>query len=146
MTGKIETLHKDIFWTRCVVGLLFLFLAGMSMANWNRHPAIVRANEFLLTDRAGNVVARLGQYGYGDTCLTLTAKAHVSVANLCVQDDEGSSLDLHNLKAESRATLTPGFNVYEPLFHFRPALVISEAKNPHSVDINLGAEKTQAPD
>jgi hypothetical protein len=27
---------------------------------------------------------------------------------MCVQDEEGSSLDLHNLKSESRATLTPG--------------------------------------
>ena len=145
-TGKIEKLQKDIFWTRCVVGVLLVFLGAVSLANWTRRPATVAAHEFLVTDRAGNAVARLGQHGYGDTCLTLTAKAQVSVAKLCVQDDEGSSLDLHNLKTESRATLTPGFKTYEPFFHFRPALVISEAGNPHSVDINLGVKKTQTPD
>jgi hypothetical protein len=71
-------------------------------------------------------VARLGQDGFGDTCLILTAKQNVSVANLCVQNSEGASLDLHNLKSESRATLTPGFNLYEPMFHLQPALIITE--------------------
>jgi len=52
----------------------------------------------------------LGQNGFGDRCLTLMAKEKVAVASMCVQDEEeGSSLDLHNLKSESRATLTPGF-------------------------------------
>jgi hypothetical protein len=66
----------------------------------------IEANEFLVRDRAGKIVARLGHDDFGDTCLTLTAQQSVSVANLCVQDNEGSSLDLHNLKSDSRATLT----------------------------------------
>jgi len=37
------------------------------------------------------------------------AKERVAVANMCVQDEEGFGLDLHSLKSESRATLTPGF-------------------------------------
>ena len=77
----------------------------------------MEANEFLLMGRAGNVVARLGQYDFGDTCLTLTANQNVSVASLCVQNNEGAFLDLHNLKSESRVTLTPGFNLYEPPAH-----------------------------
>lgn len=123
---RIERLRRDVFWTKCVAAVLFLILLAGNVANWTRHPRTVEANEFLLKDRAGNVVGRLGQYDFGDTCLTLTANRNVSVANLCVQDSEGTSLDLHNLKNESRATLTPGFNLYEPVFHFQPGLVIAE--------------------
>jgi len=123
---RIEQLKRDAFRTKCVVVILFLGLATGTIANWLRHPATVTANEFVLRDRSGNVLARLGQEGFGDTCLTLTAKQNVSVASLCVQNEEGASLDLHNLKSESRATLTPGFNLYEPLFHVQSSLVITE--------------------
>jgi hypothetical protein len=126
LVSQIERLSRDVFWTKSVAALLFLCLAVGNIANWTRHPRTVEANEFLLKDRSGNVVARLGQYDFGITCLTLTANQHVSVADLCVQNDEGTSLDLHNLKSESRATLTPGFNLYEPLSHIKPDLVISE--------------------
>jgi len=124
--AKIERLQRDIFRAKCVGVVLFLCLAGGSIATWERHPKTAEANEFLLKDRAGNVVARLGQDSFEDTCLILTAKQNVSVVSLCVQNEEGASLDLHNLKSESRATLTPGFNSYEPIFHFEPALVIIE--------------------
>jgi hypothetical protein len=126
LVARIERLQRDVFRTKCVAVVLFLCLAAGSIATWARHPKTAEANEFLLKDRAGNVVARLGQDGFGDTCLILSAKQNVSVASLCVQNDEGASLDLHNLKSESRATLTPGFNLYEPMSHVRPALVITE--------------------
>ncbi len=140
LLAQIKKLRRDILWMKCVAAAVFLCLAAVSVANWRRHPATVEANEFLLKDHSGNVVARLGQYGFSDTCLTLTAKQNVSMANLCVQDSEGSSLDLHNVKSESRATLTPGFNSYEPLTRFQPALVISDAMNSHFVHIDVGAE------
>jgi hypothetical protein len=86
----------------------------------------VIAEEFLLQDRSGNILARLGQYGFGDTCRTLIAKQNVSVTSLCVQDEEGASLDLHNLKNESRVMITPAFHLYEPKSRVLPALVMSE--------------------
>jgi hypothetical protein len=104
-----EEIAEGYFWTRCVLGLALLCLATLTVANWRRHPQTVEANELLLRGHSGNVAARLGQNGFGDTCLTLMAKEKVAVASMCVQDEEGSSLDLHNLKAESRAALTPGF-------------------------------------
>jgi hypothetical protein len=122
---QIEKLRRDLIW---------------SVASWTKHPKTVEANEFLLRNPAGKIVARLGQFNFGDTCLTLTAQQNVSVANLCVQDGEGSSLDLHNLRSESRAVLTPGFSTVEPMFHFQPALIITEAMNTHFVNINVGAE------
>ena len=140
LSAQIEKLRRDILWTRCVATALFLCLAVASVANWTRHPRTVEANEFLIKDHAGNVVARLGQSDFGDTCLKLTAKQNVSIASLCVQDGEGSSLDLLNVKSQSRATLTPGFDVYEPLYHFQPALVINDAMRSHFVDIKVGTE------
>jgi hypothetical protein len=140
LPAQIERLRTEVFWTKCVAAVLVLCLAAASLANWTRHPKTIDANEFLLKDRNGNVVARLGQFDFGETCLTLTAKQDVSIANLCVQNDEGASLDLHNLKSESRAMLTPGFNLYEPSGHFQPALVINEGMNSHFVHINLGTE------
>lgn len=126
LVARIERLQRDVFRTKCVAAVLFLCLAAGSFATWERHPKTAEANEFLLKDRGGNVVARLGQDAFGDTCLTLTAAQNVSVASLCVQNDEGASLDLHNLKSESRAWLTPGFNWYEPMSREQPALVITE--------------------
>ena len=139
LVGRIERLQRDVFRTKCVAVVLFLSLAAASIATWERHPRAAEANEFLLKDGSGNVVARLGQDGFGNTCLILTAKQNVSVASLCVQNDEGASLDLHNLKSESRATLTPGFNLYEPMFRLQPALIITDHGqvidpiSPHSI-------------
>ncbi len=140
LLAQIDKLRRDLFWSKCATAVLFLCLTILVIANWTRHPKTVEASEFLVKDRFGNVVAKLGQSDFGDTCLTLTAKQSVSVASLCVQDEEGSSLDLHNLKSDSRATLTPGFNSNEPNFHFQPALVINEGMNSHFVHINLGTE------
>lgn len=126
LVATIERLRRDVFRTKCVAAVLFLCLAAGSIAAWERHPKTVEANEFLLKDRAGNVVARLGEEAYGDSCLTLTAIHNVSVASLCVQNNEGAILDLHNLRTESRATLTPGFNLSEPMSRLQPALVITE--------------------
>ena len=126
LVARIERLQRDVFRTKCVAVMLFLCIAAGGIATWERRSKTAEAGEFLLKDRAGNVVARLGQDGFGDTCLTLSANQNISVASLCVQNDEGASLDLHNLKSESRATLTPGFNLYEPRFHVKPGLVIAE--------------------
>ena len=84
-------------------------LPPLDQRQTRRHPQTVEANDFLLRGHAGNVAARLGQNGFGDTCLTLMAKEKVAVASMCVQDEEGFGLDLHSLKSESRARLTPGF-------------------------------------
>jgi len=66
--SQVKKLRKDIFWTRCVLGLALLCLATLTVANWRRHPQTVEANEFLLRGHSGNVAARLGQNGFGDTC------------------------------------------------------------------------------
>jgi hypothetical protein len=126
LVAKIERLQRDLFWTKTVSALIFFCLSVGIIVNWPRYPKTVVAEEFVLKDRTGNIVAKLGQYGFGDTCLTLTAKQNVSVASLCVQEGEGASLDLHNLKRESRVMLTPGLNLYEPMSHVPATFVMSE--------------------
>jgi hypothetical protein len=142
LSARIEKLRTEIWWSRFLAAISILCIAALSVANWMRHPKSVEANEFLVKDRAGNLVARLGQDKLGVTCLTLTAKQNVSVASLCVQDDEGSLLDLHNLNSESRATLTPGFNMFEGGGQFQPALIINAGSNDPFLHINLGKETT----
>jgi hypothetical protein len=80
---EIERLQKDLFWMKCITSVLFLCLAAAFITTWFRRPKTVEANEFVVRDRTGNVVAKLGEFGFGDTCLMLTANQHVSVANLC---------------------------------------------------------------
>jgi hypothetical protein len=142
LTSKIEALRRDMFWTRCIAGVAFLCLAAAGAVTWTRHPKTLEANEFVVRNLSGDIVARLGQDNLGDTCLTLKAKENVAVASLCVQDKEGSSLDLHNLKSESRAMLTPGFYSYEPFFQFQPALVINETMNTNFANLNVGTKTT----
>jgi hypothetical protein len=125
LASQIQKLRIDLFWTRCMLAALLLCLVAMSVTIWARHPNTVEANQFVVRNRTGNVTARLGQGNLGDTCLTLTAGQDVSVASMCVQDREGAILDLHNLKSESRATLTPGFYMSEPLAHVQPALIVN---------------------
>jgi len=140
LASKIEHLRRQMFWTRCIAGATLLCLAVAATVNWKRHAAIVEANEFLLKDRAGNVAARLGQDNLGNTCLILSAKGHVAVASLCVQDEEGSSLDLHNVKSEARATLTPGFYLWEPHDRVRPALIINDSWGTNFAHLNVDRE------
>jgi hypothetical protein len=95
LVSKVQKLLKDIFLTRCVLGLALLCLTALTIANWRQHPKTIEANELLLRGQSGNIAARLGQESFGDSCLTLMAKGKVAVASMCVQDEEGSSLDLH---------------------------------------------------
>lgn len=139
LLSQIEKLRRNLFWTKFVGMALFILVAAASVGSWTKHTKTIEANEFLVRSPDGKIVARLGQFDFGDTCLTLTAQQNVSVANLCVQDEEGTSLDLHNLKSESRATLTPGFSSSEPIFHFQPGLTINDDKN-NFVHINVGTE------
>lgn len=132
LASQIQKLRIGLFWTRCMLAALLLCLVVVSGAIWTRHPNTIEANQFIVRDRAGNVVARLGQESFGDTCLTLIANQNVSIASMCVQDREGALLDLHNLKSESRTTMTPGFYTFEPLAYFQTALIVN------GVDIATG--------
>ena len=125
LASQIQKLHKDIFWTRCILGAALVCLATVIVANSWKHPNTVEANQFLVRDRAGNVTARLGQDSFGDTCLTLVAEQNISIASMSVQGRGGASLDLHNLKSESSATLTPGFYMFEPLAQVQLALIVN---------------------
>jgi hypothetical protein len=132
LTAQLVDLRRDIFWTRCILAVLAVCLGVAVYAMWTRHPSTIEANEFVVRDRAGNIVARLGAIGLGETCLELTAKGDTSIANLCVQNEGGAILDLHNLKSESRATLTPGTHGSEGI-GLAPLLSISSTAGDPSI-------------
>jgi hypothetical protein len=114
LVAKVDRLRKDILWTKCIAGLLLVSLVAVIVGERTKHPEIVEATRFVLKDDAGNVLAKLGSESFGSTCLTLSARAAAAASQLCVADDGGSLLDLHNRKTESRVLLTPGFTGYEP--------------------------------
>jgi len=140
LAAQIDKLRRDIFWTKCIAGLLILCLVVVVIASRPRHPRIVEATRLVLKDEAGNAVATLGKEGFGETCLTLSGKAHAAVSSFCGADDGGSSLDLHDLQTESRVLLTPGFTGYEPLMNFPAGLLIEKDADKHYVKLSLGDE------
>lgn len=140
LAAQIDTLRKDIFWTKCIAALLILCLVAVVIASRPRQPKIVEGTRLVLKDEAGNVVASLGKEDFGETCLTISAKAHAAVSALCVADDGGSSLDLHDLQTESRVLLTPGFTGHEPLLQFPAGLLIEKDASKHFVNLRLGDE------
>ncbi|MFI5098581.1 MAG: hypothetical protein ACHQT6_11470 [Candidatus Acidiferrales bacterium] len=141
LAAQVDKLRRDILWTKCIAGLLILCLVAVVIVSRPRHPKIVEATQLILKDEAGNVVASLGKGAFGETCLTLSAKAHAAVSELCVADDGGGFLDLHDLNTESRATLTPGFTMHESLAtHFPAGLLIEKDASKHFVNMSLRDE------
>ncbi len=140
LATKVDRLRRDVFWTKCIAGLLILCLVAVVIATRPKHPKTVEGTKFVIKNDVGNVIATLGKEGFGSTCLTLSAKEHAAVARLCVDDDGGGFLDLHDLHTESRATLTPGFTMYEPLTRFPAGLLIEKDASKHHVNLSLGDE------
>lgn len=139
LSPEIKNLHRDIFWTRCISVTLFLALAGLLFATWRRHSKTLEGSQLVLRDDAGAVFAKLAKSKNGDACLTLESKGNASAADLCVQDLEGAFLDLHNLKSNSRAMLSPGFYMREG-GRVSPALVLNDGQNAHTFHVYLGSE------
>jgi hypothetical protein len=133
---EIAKLHRDIFWTRCATGALFFAIAAFLFAVLWHRPKTVEGNQLVLRDDAGKVFAKVEKSKFGDACLTLASKENGSEAYLCVQDLEGAYLDLHNIKSNSRAMLSPGFYMQD-VGRTSPALVIDDERNDQSFHINL---------
>ena len=133
--SQVLRLRRSLRQTQCIAVLLFLGIGGLEAAHWLKPVHIVEANTFLLKDGDGNIVGRLGDVGFGDTCLTLTAADHSSAAELCVQRRNGSVLDLHNMKSEARAMFTPGFDIVEPLQRMPPQLLLSSTSDRPSINL-----------
>jgi hypothetical protein len=140
LTAQIKELRRQNLMTRWIGGLLIAFLSAIVILGEIRHPKTVEANQFLLKDGKGNIVAKLGQMDFGGTCLTLNAKAHGADAELCVNDDDSSALVLLDHHGDSRVSLSPGFNLYEPLNRVAPGLYIGEELGKNYLNISLGTE------
>jgi hypothetical protein len=137
LAAQIASLRRNIFWSKLVVALLVLILFSLVVGLMHR-PATVEANQILLKDKKGNVIAKLGDEGYGDTCLTLLEPANGLTSNLCVEQS-GSFLVLSSPN-DSRAILTPGFTTIEPSMRVSPGLHIGENGGQNFVDVGVGTE------
>lgn len=142
LAAQIASLRRSIFWSKLVVGLLILVLFSLVLGGLTRRPKTVEANQILLKDKKGNVIAKLGDEGYGDTCLTLLAQANGPRSELCV-DQSGSFLVLSGPN-DSRVSLTPGFSTIEPLMPISPGLYIGENNGENFVNIGIGSETSIA--
>jgi hypothetical protein len=140
LTAQVKELRRQNLKTRWIGGLLIAFLSVLVMFGQIRHAKTVEATQFLLRDSKGIIIARLGQMDSGGTCLTLNAKAHAADAELCVHDDDSSALVLLDNHGDSRVSLSPGFNLYEPLKRVPPGLYIGEELGKNYLNISLGAE------
>jgi hypothetical protein len=126
LTAQVKERRRQNLTTRWIGGLLIAFLSAIVIFGQIRHPETVEATQFLLKDGKGNIVAKLGQMGFGGTCLTLNAGTHAADAELCVNDDDSSSLILLNHHGDSLVLLSPGLNFYEPLKRVPPGLYVGE--------------------
>jgi len=150
LSTEIEELRRAIYWTRCLGGLLILGLATMIAAGRIRHPIAVEAgqmktveaNQFLLKDNAGNLVARLGAQRIDGTCLTLSAKENAA-AKLCVGEDGSSSLVLSKKGGQSSVSLSTGNNAAQQgmeLAQVNTGLQIWKDGGKNSVDLVVGSD------
>jgi hypothetical protein len=123
---QIKTLHREIFWTRCVGAFLILFVAAFVLSGRGKHPRTVEATEFLLKDDSGNVIGRLGKEGSGGVCLALTAKSSDAGAHLCSDDGSSQSssyLVLYNGDGVSLVSLSAGY-ISRPKFNIDSGVYI----------------------
>jgi len=114
LTAQVDKLRADIFWTKCIAGLLILSLFAVTVLGWTKRSQVLEATQFVLKDEKGNILARLGPESFGSTCLTFTAKVHSNRSELCVANDGGSWLSLYNTKTGSHVLLTAGRTAYLP--------------------------------
>jgi hypothetical protein len=139
---QIASLRRSLFWSKSVVGFLILVLFSLVLGGLTRRPETVEANQILLKDKKGNLIAKLGDEGYGSTCLTLFAQVNGPRSELCV-DRSGSFLVLSGPN-DSRVSLTPGFSTIEPSMPIAPGLYIGENNGQNFASISIGSETSIA--
>lgn len=134
---RLESLYLRITW---VGGLLFVFVAVISL--WGRMGSkdSISVREVLIKDEAGRVVAKLGTNDLSGTCLQLKSKEEGSAAELCVGDAATSSLMLSTHRGATRAFLSAGSRLYENGGVLSPGLLIADADGEKLVSATLGAE------
>jgi hypothetical protein len=136
---RLERANRRIKWA---LGLYMLLSALFAVFVLLRHPRkenTLEANEFVVTDKAGHVMARLGSSPVG-TCLEILGKTKEATATLCAGDESGSELLLTTHHGRSRAFLSAGGKFYESVGQtVLPGLIIAEV-NGGSISASVGTE------
>jgi hypothetical protein len=121
LSAEVQKLRRALFWTQCLGGLLILGLTTFigvrrirqALAVETSQTKTVEANQFVLKDEAGNVIAKLGAQRIDGTCLTLSTKENSATAQLCVGEDGSSGLLLSGKSGHSSISLSTGNNAAE---------------------------------
>jgi hypothetical protein len=153
LSTEIRELRKAMLLTQWLGGLLILGLITFIVADRIGHPETVeasqtktvRANQFLLTDDVGNVIARLGAQRFDGTCLTLGEKENSGTARLCAREDGSSGLDLSKKGDQASITLSTGNDAAEQgteLAQINTGLLIRKGGDKDSIDLIVGNDET----
>jgi hypothetical protein len=124
--GRVENDNRRIKLAIVATFLLSAVILAFMASGLLRGKQALEAQELLLKDSSGHIVARLGSGPVG-ACLEILGKTKESSATLCAGDDSGSSLFLAAHHGDSRALVSAGGLIYEtPNGNTSPSLMISE--------------------
>ncbi len=123
---KLEAENRRIKWGLGLCIVLLALFTILILTERVRTKNTLEAKEFLLRDRSGQVVARLGSNSVG-TCFEILGKTKGASAIMCAGDESGSDLLLTTRHGESRAFLSAGGRMYESVGEsMLPGLIIAE--------------------
>ena len=135
---KLEAANLRLTWVAGIIlGLLAAFVVIVTVRTATKKS--IEANEFLLRDRDGRIVARLSDKSSG-TCFEIVGQAKATSAELCAGDNYGASLSLSNDHGASRAFLSAGSQMLEGSGSVVPSLLIAKHDGKDLVSATIGAE------
>lgn len=138
---KIENLEAQNRRLKLTGMALCLLLSAALLLSWvaTIRKGVLTANEFVLKDRSGRVLARLGSDG-SETCFQLMGEANGATASLCAGDEVGTSLMLDNRRSQSRAFLSAGTKLREGPGTILPGIVITHSNGKDVISATVGDE------
>jgi hypothetical protein len=134
---RVERLEARYHRAKWLIGVLAVCLVAFILALRTWPSDKIRAREFILINRSGEVLARLTKKSSG-ACFEMTGKNKIATAELCSEDDYGTSLMLMNNRGSSWAILSAGGKVLEPLSTISPELSIGEQNGSNFIRATVG--------
>lgn len=135
---ELEAEHRRFKW---YTALAFIVLTGLIVIVMLRvlPRKTIEAREFLLKDRSGQILARLGATELSGTCFEILGKKKDASATLCAGDESGSDLQLTTHHGQSRAYLSAGGKMFEALGQsITPSLTITDGDSASLLSAAVG--------
>jgi hypothetical protein len=121
--------------------LLSMVALALIVTSHFHEKRVLEAQELLLKDSSGDVVARLGSRAVG-ACFELFGKTKDASAVLCAGDDAGADLLLTTHHGDSRALVSAGGKMYETVGATTvPSLLIAQGGKGF-VSLTIGTDRS----